>query len=69
MSHPSESVSTATAREAAHEVVDREPALCREHVVTRLADDGVDREQARRALQSLLASGDIEIDDGVTVTG
>jgi len=63
----------AAAQEAAHEIVGQGATTdtpSTEHVLTRLADRGVDREQARRALQALLATGDIEIgEDGVTVAG
>lgn len=72
MAHPMYYVSTTAAQEAACEVIDQETtdaSPCADHVITRLVARGFDREQARRALQALLASGDIEIgDDAVTVT-
>jgi len=68
---PTDQVSTPAARAAAREVIDRETtdsSPSADHVVAELVADGVGREQGRRALQALLASGDIEIgDDAVTV--
>ena len=63
-------VTTDAAREAVYEVVAAGPTarrLPQETVLERLSAAGFSREQGRRALQSLLASGEIELADDTVV--